>query len=198
MRKRYLVWLVDDREENRKDFQRRHGGNFEIELFETPDQVLQAIENGRRPDALLCDVYFFEDPARREQVEAEVMRQVDQLKKTLPQLSLDNADGIQLIEDIRTHLAEPPHFPIYAYTSKGPYLLQNEGFDRLENLDARWLFKGKHSPLAERHRITGDIREFKDRFNWRKRLWQVAVATGSVSAILGIVLDRLSRQYLGF
>ena len=193
--RRFRVWLVDDREENRRSFQERHKGAFEIELFETPEEVLQAIEDGRKPDALLCDIYFIEDPTIREETEATVKKQVAGLKENLPHLTLENASGIQLIDDVREHFNESPHFPIYAYTSKGPYLLQNEGFDRLENLDARWLFKGKYHPSAERHRIMSDIKAFKERFNWPKRLGQIAITTGLVGAAMGVLLDRLLRWF---
>ena len=191
---RFRVWLVDDREENRRDFKERHKGVFELELFENPEAVLRAIEDGRKPDALLCDIYFIEDPVFREEVEAKVKRQIGELKATLPQLAPEDAGGIQLIADVRQHFDEAPDFPIYAYTSKGPYLLQNDGFDRLEDLDARWLFKGKYDPHAERHRIITDIKEFRERLNWPKRLGQIAVTTGLFGAILGVLLDRLFRH----
>lgn len=192
---RSRVWLVDDREENRNNFKQKHQGFFEIETFESTDQVLRAIEEGRKPDALLCDIYFIEDPERREEVELLVRKQVEELKANLPELRPDEASGIELIADVREHFNESPHFPIYAYTSKGPYLLHGDEFDRLENLDARWLFKGKYAAHAERHRIITDIRRFRDRFNWPKRLWQVALTTGLVGAILGVILDRILRHF---
>lgn len=195
--KRDVVWLVDDREQSREEFRRNHGGDFEIYVFEKPGEVLQAIERGSRPDALLCDIYFIEDPAEREKVEAEVKQQIGQLREKVAP-SLGEADGIRLIDGIRRHFGGDPQFPIYAYTSKGPYLLQDNGFEDLEKLDARWLFKGKYSTFAERDRINKDIREFKERFSWRKRLWEVAVATGFASAILSVVLDRALRYLLNW
>jgi hypothetical protein len=58
------VWLVDDLEVNRKNFQRDHESNFEITVFERPSAVLQALRTSDPPDALLCDVYFFTTTSR--------------------------------------------------------------------------------------------------------------------------------------
>ena len=196
--KRYRVWPVDDREKNREDFRRRHSADFELEVFEKPKDVYQAILDGRRSDALLCDIFFIEDPTQREDLEMRVKRQAEELRKTLATPGLNQESGIQLIDDIRQRLGETPRFLIYAYTSKGPYLLQDEGFERLEKLDARWLFKGKYSAPAEYHRIITDIEAFKDRFNWPKRLWQIAIATGASSAVFGVLLDRAFQYIFGF
>ena len=84
------------------------------------------------------------------------------------------------MNDIRKQFRGTLPFPIYVHTSKGPYLLQSDGFQRLEELEARWLFKGQLDPPHVRHRLETDIREFRDqrlaqgdvpghqgRFRWR-------------------------------
>ena len=140
------VWLVDDREENRRRFIEFHAAEFDVKVFESPDQLLTAIRHDR-PDALLCDIFFYRDPEEREKKEAPLAQKAQQIQRLAVELRSDRAaDGIGLIERVRHQFRDDPPFPIYAYTSKGPYLLQDEGFDRLEKLDARWLFKGKYSP----------------------------------------------------
>jgi CheY-like chemotaxis protein len=52
------VWVVDDREENRTRFSDSHSAEFDVTTFENPDQLLRAIRTDR-PDALLCDIFFY-------------------------------------------------------------------------------------------------------------------------------------------
>ena len=200
MAKRLKVWLVDDREANRNNFVARHGNEFEVTPFETPDQVLAAIRQCRPPDALLCDIFYYPNADQREEVEKRVDNEAKRIKGLSAELHADEAaDGIGLIERIRQHFNNEPPFPIYAYTSKGPYLLQRESFDRLEELDARWLFKNKYSAQIERHRIIEDVTEFRDRNQMTRRIWSVAWRTGLVmalvGAIIGVVLDRLLKLF---
>ncbi len=61
------VWLVDDREENRAKFSCDHNSEF------------TAIRQGRMPDALVCDVYFYKDKEQREEIEKIVKDQIRQL-----------------------------------------------------------------------------------------------------------------------
>jgi hypothetical protein len=98
-----------------------------------------------------------------------------------------------LIGDIHKQFRGSPPFPVYAYTSKGPYLLQGDGFQRLEELEARWLFKGRLDPSHVRHRLDTDIREFRDQYNLRKWIWQGAIRAGLVGAVFGILVDRLLK-----
>jgi hypothetical protein len=203
IRARAKVWLVDDREDNRKKFIERHGSEFEVKTFETPDQLLKAIANQRPPDALLCDIFYYQDAHQREEIEIQVAKEAKRIEDLATALQSDQAaDGIGLIQRVREHFNNDPPFPIYAYTSKGPYLLHNDSFDRLEQLDARWLFKNKYSPQIERHRISKDIAEFQERNEWTaQRMWAVAWRAGFVTALfgafLGVILDRLARL-LGF
>ncbi len=154
-RARSKVWLVDDRSENRDRFVERHGSEFDVRTFESPDSLISAIAK-EHPDALLCDTSFstLRDPGQRESVEASVAKEAKRIESLAAELHADkSADGIGLIQRIREQFGNDPPFPIYAYTSKGPYLLHCESFDRLEELEARWLFKNKYSTQIERRRI---------------------------------------------
>lgn len=137
---------------------------------------------------------FIAIPKSAKKQEARVAQKAQQIQRLAVELRSDRAaDGIGLIERVRHQFRDDPPFPIYAYTSKGPYLLQDEGFDRLEKLDARWLFKGRYSPQMERHRITKDIAEFEEHKQWTRRVWNAALRAGIVGVILGVILDRLAR-----
>lgn len=202
MADRIRVWLVDDREANRRKFVGRHGGEFEVKTFETPDQLLSAFRVEAPPDALLCDIFYYQDADQREDVERRVEREAKRIENLAAELHADEAaDGIGLIQRVRRHFHDDPPFPIYAYTSKGPYLLHNESFDRLEELNSRWLFKNKYSPQTERHRISKDVAEFRERTQLTRRIWSVAWRTGLimavVGALLGVALDRLAKL-IGF
>jgi CheY-like chemotaxis protein len=196
-RARSRVWLVDDSSENRDRFVKRHGSEFDVRTFESPDSLISAIVK-ERPDALLCDVFFYSDPAQREDVEARVAKEAKRIESLAAELDADkSADGIGLIQRIRQQFGDDPPFPIYAYTSKGPYLLHGENFDRLEELDARWLFKNKYSTQIERHRIVKDIAQFQEDYQWPQRIWSVAWRTGLITAVLGaalsVLFDRIAK-----
>jgi hypothetical protein len=198
-RLRPKVWLVDDRKENRDEFVARHGSEFDVRTFESPDSLISVISNKERPDALLCDIFFYSDPAQREDVEERITKEAKRIENLAGELHADEAaDGIGLIQRVRRRFDDDPPFPIYAYTSKGPYLLHSQSFDRLEELGARWLFKRKYSPQIERHRISRDVKEFQSRDEWSpRRMWGVAWRTGlvmaTVGAFLGVLFDRLAR-----
>ena len=73
-------------------------------------------------------------------MEALVKKGLEALKKSAAKFNPEGAqEGIELIKQVRNRFGNSPKFPIYAYTSKGPYLLQGQGFDELERLDVRWL-----------------------------------------------------------
>ena len=66
------VWLVDDLPRNLRKFEENHRGSFKIETFSKVDEVLDRIHKKDYPDALLCDVFFYDSVELAEQVEAEV------------------------------------------------------------------------------------------------------------------------------
>jgi CheY-like chemotaxis protein len=198
MASRIRVWLVDDREENRNKFIERHGNEFQVKTFESPDQLLTALDKEEPPDALLCDIFYYPDRDERERVEARIAKEAKRIEDLAGELHANEAaDGIGLIQRVRQRFHD--RFPIYAYTSKGPYLLHNESFDRLEELNTRWLFKNKYSPQIERDRISRDVAESRERNQLTGRIWSVAWRAGLVTAIIGallsVVFDRLAKLF---
>jgi len=86
-RLRPRIWLVDDREENRDDFVARHEREFEVRTFESPDLLLSVISNEERPDALLCDIFFYSDPVQREHVEERITKEAKRIEDLAGELS---------------------------------------------------------------------------------------------------------------
>jgi hypothetical protein len=112
---------------------------------------IRAPDSGEPPDALLCDIYFYDDESERENAESAVKEKAEELRELAQRFDAKKAQqGIALIRYIRDRFDGKPHFPIYAYTSKGPYLMEHEGFEELEKLDVKWLFKNKYDPETER------------------------------------------------
>jgi len=189
---RLRVWVADDVPDHLTTFWERHNRHFDIERFESPQQLLDALERPVRPDAILCEIYFVDDPAERASIDEEVRKRADDLRQLSQQYKLDESRGVQFIEDIRDRFRGLP-CPIYAYTSKGPYLLQGSGFERLERLEVSWLFKDKYSPDLERGRIQNDVALFK-RGRVFHSLYLLVVASGLLGAALSVILERILRH----
>src|SRR5260370_5436756 len=159
MPERDEIWLVDDVEEHRERFKADHDRHFKVRLFTDPDEVLAEFQKNHSPAALLCDIYFYKDANMRSEIEELIEKQANQIRKAAAKLEPEKAQtGIELIEHIRSSGAK---FPIYAYTAKGPYLIESVGFQRLQELDVAWIFKDRSSPFAEQLRLKRDIQRFK-------------------------------------
>jgi hypothetical protein len=190
-----LVWMVDDLRENREKFKEAQKQHFTVRVFESPNEVLAALESEKSPpDALLCDIYFFDDVSKAQDAEEKVQRVAEQLDKLAKDLGAEkNQTGILLVEAVRRMFKDSPPFPIYAYTAKGPYLLQGSGFDQLSYLEARWLFKNKYNSQSESLIIKRGIGEFKELYSLRKRAWSWSKIIGLniLSAMFGAALSWL-------
>jgi hypothetical protein len=81
MVKKRKVWFVDDLPENLERFQSNHEGHFDIEVFSNTGEVLRRINNKDYPDALLCDVFFYDSVEEARDVE----------------LKYDNHNGIHIV-----------------------------------------------------------------------------------------------------
>lgn len=131
---------------------------FKTETFSDTDSVLKKIQDGKgkvHPDILLCDIFFypqgFEEASKK--IEGDIRDKVEDIRKLGDKLELEIkkihhdydhnhvVGGISLAEAIRKEYLNNPPFPIFAYTSKGSYLLQTEDFNRIEAAQMRWFFK---------------------------------------------------------
>lgn len=204
MRRRPVVWFVDDLEENRERFAADHGDTFNIEMFETPQEVLDRLKKAR-PDALLCDIFFYdtqeEAQAAEEKIEEEKVR-IHEIAHEIGALDEDRQAGVELIRNVTRLFRGNPPFPVYAYTSKGPYLLDGPALDRLAECGATVLFKKRYSRHIEKMIICGDIEEFRERRKFHLRLSPKAVigflvAIGLVAWVMQKVLNALWRLIFG-
>jgi CheY-like chemotaxis protein len=82
MTRKPTVWLVDDLPDNLTKFQKNHSEHFHIELFTDPSAVLRRINNKEYPDALLCDVFFYDTPDEALCVERKADELAEQLRRT--------------------------------------------------------------------------------------------------------------------
>jgi hypothetical protein len=198
MTRKPTVWFVDDLPDNLAKFQRNHSGHFNIELFTDPSAVLRRIHNKEYPDALLCDVFFYDTPDEALHVERKVDELAEQLRRTAKDIHVHDhryAIGITLMENIYHHFGnKKPRFPMYAYTSKGPFLLEQKDWQDISTYGAEVLLKNRVSPEAERTEIEGDI-AIKRRENslfarsWTgtsKFIW--AVVPGLIVLVVGRLL----------
>jgi len=122
MAPKYKVWLVDDLPGNREAFRTNHGDDFAIESVSKTDDVLQRIHNKEYPDALLCDIFFYDSVAEAENAETKVAGLAAKLRKTAIDIGVydhSHAAGITLMLQIYEHFKRTsPPFPMYAYTPR--------------------------------------------------------------------------------
>jgi len=190
-----IVWFVDDLSSNLHRFENNHGRDFKTRTFEKPSQVLDALDKEHLPDALLCDIYFYDSVSKAESIEERINHEAKNIREIAKSIGADSEEtqkGITLIENVVRHFNGKPPFPIYAYTSKGPYILGVPGFDRVVRSGAKWLFKGRYDPDTERWIINRDIREIKSQ-KWQKLVWKylwvIISATGIISWFIGKFLE---------
>ena len=161
MKEKSEVWLVDDLPSNRKNFKSNHKGHYKIRTFAHPQEVMKQISKGKRPDALLCDVFFYDTVKRAKRAEKIVDKLSEKLKRAATKANANDHSltlGIELMEKIYEHFdRKRPPFPMYAYTSKGPFLLERKEWKKLSQFGAEILLKNRVSPAYERHEIDGDI-----------------------------------------
>jgi hypothetical protein len=194
------VWFVDDLPRNLRKFEENHKDSFKVETFSKIDAVLDRIHKKDYPDALLCDVFFYDSVEEAERVEAEIEKLAEQLKKTAQKIGVHDhwhAAGIQLMKKIYEFFGnKAPPFPMYAYTSKGPFLLEQSEWDNISTYGAEVLLKNRVSPERERLEIKGDIAIAKSRRSWlswgklrsREFLWNLL--PNVVVAVAAFLLGR--------
>lgn len=161
MTKKSEVWLVDDLPSNLKKFRSNHKDHYKIRTFRHPSQVMRKIRKGKCPDALLCDVFFYDTVNEAERVEKVVDKLSEELKRAATKVKANDHSrtlGIDLMEKIYEHFdRQRPSFPMYAYTSKGPFLLERKEWKKLSKFGAEILLKKRVSADDEQYEIDGDI-----------------------------------------
>ena len=155
--------------------------------------------NEEIPDALLCDIFFYENPEVARDIEqtiSEKAAEIRQISAEIGALGKKCAAGIALIKDVADKFRGNMPFPVYAYTSKGPYILDGEGLDQLAEYGATILFKKRYSPDMEELIIRRDIEDVKRKQSIQikmshKKIAAFIVILGVVSWIIGRILDYL-------
>lgn len=196
MKRRPVVWYVDDLPPNLEKFKNNHGQVFSVQTFGKPEQVVEALTRSK-PDALLCDIFFYETVQIAEEMEKRVQdkaREIRQFGEEIGANKLINQAGVQLIQAVSGRFGRK--FPIYAYTSKGPYLLDEIGFDRIGETGAKWLFKSKYGPSTEQLIIKQDIEEFRLRNSFTMRVARLFWVALFGSGILGGLVVWLLTEVL--
>jgi hypothetical protein len=186
-KKKPVVWYVDDLPSNLDRFEREHRRAFMVRRFSRPEEVIAALTEAQ-PDALLCDVFFYETVEIAEEKEEQVRKKVEELQQFGADIganSLATQQGIPLIETVAERFGK--RFPIYAYTSKGPFILDKHGFDRIGSAGAKWLFKNKYGSPTEQLIIQKDIEEFRSRNSITTRLaqrfWLAVFGSGFIGGL---------------
>ena len=188
MERKPLVWYVDDLPENLEKFRQNHANAFTVRTFETPGQVLDALSNSK-PDALLCDIFFYEDVQTAREMEVKVGKKAEEIREFGEEIGankLANQGGIKLLQEVANFYKH--QFPIYAYTSKGPYILDAIGFDHIGETGALWLFKSKYGPHTEQVIIQHDIEEFRLKNSFTMRIarffWLALFGSGFLGGLV--------------
>ena len=141
-------------------------------------------------------------PSKAEEIETKVAKEAERLRKTAADIGAmqeGNLAGIMLLENIARDFKQRTPFPMYAYTSKGPYLLRESACDHVVKSGAKVLFKNRLGRQIEKMLICEDIdtckREHSLRAKLARYLWTVLVTCGLLSALLGakigFALERL-------
>ncbi len=160
-KQKILIWLVDDHPYVRRNFEENFNcEDMEAKVFATPDEVIKELQRVRAkaekpPDALLCDIFFYPKEEDSIEIEKKVQEEAERIRTLGLEIEeaiirknqglwehKDIVGGITLAEKVRNDIygGDPP-FPIFAYTSKGPFLLETEDFDKIQKLKMRWLLK---------------------------------------------------------
>jgi len=102
MKKKTVVWYVDDLPENLERFKTNHEQVFDVRTFSTPEQVLSALVDSK-PDALLCDVFFYDTVAIAQDMENRVQEKAAEIRKFGEEIEANmiaNQAGVPLIQSV--------------------------------------------------------------------------------------------------
>ncbi len=190
------VWFVDDIQSNLDAFIQAHDKYFEVTTFIEPIAVLNRLSE-EQPDALLCDVFFYDTPQKAQEIEDRITKEADALRLTAISIGATEdrfLAGITLMEEVAEKYQNSLPFPMYAYTSKGPYLLVQNAWDRILATGAHVLLKNRYGSTIERMLIRNDIELAINKNSFRakvaNRLYRVFVSWGLLAMALGILIQR--------
>lgn len=195
------VWFVDDLPSNLQTFRIRHDKEFMVSTFNKIEYVLERIRRRDYPDALLCDLFFFDTVDQAQRAEGKLVELAQTLQERALALGVDaqqHALGITLMRQINEEFKGPPPFPMYAYSSKAPYLFGQREWEDVYKFGGRVLLKGRVPPDIEKNIILADIAGSKDSLslsanrNKKMRILQIALSM-LLGIVVAIVLGRLMR-----
>jgi len=202
---RLKVWFVDDLSANRTRFEKNHGKDFHVRTFNDPDEVFAELMIGNVPDALLIDVFFYTPDKTAEEVEEVVAKIARDLRG---QWFADEKyqRGIDLMKRIKAKVADRHlrPFPMYAYTTKGPFLLERQAWHTISESGGKLLLKNVLEPGDERIIIRSDIDQYRQT-PWRRSKQGIrsamdagnlarAAVWGLVTAVTGVVVWVLAKK----
>ena len=160
---------------------------------------MKELKKGKRPDALLCDIFFYNTVKEAKRVEEVVEKLSDKLRRAATEANANDhrrALGIDLMEEIFEHFdRQRPPFPMYAYTSKGPFLLERKEWKKLSKFGAEILLKNRVSADDEQYEIDGDI------FVRKRKARRVFIGHGRSPAwkrLKGFLVNQLKLDYEEF
>lgn len=191
------VWFVDDLQSNLDYFEEKHFNTFKTRKFLDPEKVLEALDK-EKPDALLCDVFFYDTPEKAEEIETIVNKEAERVRSVAHEIEADSDKylaGIDLMEALKIRYKGKLPFPVYAYTSKGPYLLTQHAWDRIVKSGATILLKKRFGPHIEKRLINKDIKTYKIRNSWYRKIMNllkiVFITWGIFAALLIFFIDKI-------
>ena len=156
---------MDDLDENLEAFRAKHSDRFDVRTFSTPQEVLDRLQV-EAPDALLSDIFFYDTPDQAAAIERKMEEEAERMRGVAREMGAVDEKyqaGIDLIGKVVQKYEGDPPFPVYAYTSKGPYILDGPSLDRLAACGASVLFKKRLDASSEEMIILKDIAQCKRR-----------------------------------
>ena len=88
MKRKPVVWYVDDLSSNLRRFENNHSDHFDIKTFKDPSQVVRQL-GVSTPDALLCDIFFYETEEIAESIETRINERASALRAFAKDIDAD-------------------------------------------------------------------------------------------------------------
>jgi hypothetical protein len=200
LKKKYRVWMVDDLESKRGEFKKNHQDHYDVDVFSTISQVMTALKSRPRPDALVCDIYFYPqkgDPDYDPKYDQKVVEgEVTDWEKVLHDFaqSIDAEShqlGITLAHYVNEFYRKKPPFPVFAYSAKAAYLMDSSSISQVEEERMVWLSK-KVDPGVQRMVIDREIQKRKRTLkDWTRLTIEVVLSTAGLITIASFFLELL-------